>query len=113
MRWVFVVPADVVGSFYIVPRCGKMTGFRNWYSVSNYLPSVPGIPKDNYTIFQQLDGGQIQAKQEYILWFAFNHQGPVTIHLAILLIPNGSGPMITSAADVARELGVEPPDQQH
>ncbi len=51
---------------------------------------------------------QVQPGEEYILWFAFEHERPVTVHLAIRLVPQGSVGKALNAADVARELGFPP-----
>jgi hypothetical protein len=112
MRWLFVLGAGQKINWFIVPASGHMApGFETWVIEKNlsfdFDRSV--IPLENKTILQPLDGGQIQARQEYFLWFLQPHLGPMEVQLAIRLGPSGSFPKSTSANELARDLGLRTP----
>lgn len=87
MSWEYVYPARSRGaSWYIGARRGLLrdAGFRTFSQTLDYVEDGAGadLPRRNVRVGQDLVG-RLQAGEEYMLWFVFEHREPVDFHIRI------------------------------
>jgi hypothetical protein len=91
MEWEFV--RDVEGltgrreptNWYIMAREGKVAGFKDFKSDSDYQEKGAGLPRRNTRVTQDLSG--LKAESEYIIWFLWAREieSQVEMHVRIRL----------------------------
>jgi formylglycine-generating enzyme required for sulfatase activity len=109
MFWAFGTPSHDVGRWYILPAHGVMQGFRHFQSELDIDLEGAELPELNCWIFQELTGGEIKPRQEYVLWFLAPELKPRNVHLAIRLVPAGKSPNALSSEQIGRTIGIRWP----
>ena len=109
LEWVFHAPG--MSNWYILPVRGTMKGFRSFSTERGLQLAGASWPEDAGIIFQQLSGSKIEPGQEYLLWFRFRSDKPVTLQFCLHLSEAGQHKDLNNSIDIAKAIGLKTPLQ--
>lgn len=90
LSWEFVYPKGAATfTWGLAAREGAVDGFRNFARKDNYAEKGADLPAENRRVTQRLSGGKLRGGAEYVIWFAFDGDQPVDIHVRLGLTPAG------------------------
>jgi len=107
LAWAFAgLQRNIPSNWYVLPRTGKMKGFRQFFRGG---PGIRDVPWEEsvtpYQVFvQPLTGGELKQEQEYLIWFQFYDQRPKDLYVMLKLVPVGTP--IDSPSAVHAQLGL-------
>lgn len=88
LDWEFVYPKGTGAlTWGIAAREGTVEGFKRFATKDHYVEKGADLPKENRRITQQLHGGKLKSDAEYVIWFAFDGDKPVDVHVRVGLTP--------------------------
>ena len=88
LYWFFVMPADGLEKWYIVPVKGAMSGFENFFplKVSTFQNGDALLPaRKSYVVIQRLAADSLKEGEEYLMWFGCSDKAavPTSMSLAV------------------------------
>jgi hypothetical protein len=90
LSWEYVAPQQAgQWNWNIVAREGTVEGFKRFDKKENHAEKGAALPPENHRYTQRLTGGKLRSGAEYIIWFAFEDDRPVDLHVRLGLTPHG------------------------
>ncbi len=84
--WWSMISNPLLHSWYIIPKEGEGSGFKNFVNMIVKKPRVSGVNKGDKVIVQWLDEEYLITGKSYIIWFAFLSKYPVDLVISLNIL---------------------------